>query len=242
MCDEWMSVIKLPMTIDQFHRLPRNPAYKYEYLDGMAWLSPRPKYYRALLDLDVRTAPLEGAHRTVVVRPLVESDWEDLEGPFAGAFRSRPPFSELDDEPRLQAARKALAFTRNGGDGPWVERASFVAASADGERPLGALLVTLLPLADLTDWDSYHWPEPPPPDAIERRLGRPHLTWIFVSPLHSGQGIGTALLAATVQALRDLGFTELASTFMLGNDSSMLWHWRCGFRLLPYPGSYRRRS
>jgi hypothetical protein len=26
---------------------------------------------------------------------------------------------------------------------------------------------------------------------------------------------------------------------MLGNHSSMLWHWRNGFRLLPYPASRR---
>jgi hypothetical protein len=27
---------------------------------------------------------------------------------------------------------------------------------------------------------------------------------------------------------------------MLGNESSMLWHWRNGFRLLEHPGSIRR--
>src|SRR2546423_464085 len=31
MCDDWMPVIRLPLTLDQFHQLPRNPAYKYEY-------------------------------------------------------------------------------------------------------------------------------------------------------------------------------------------------------------------
>ena len=33
MLDRWFSVIKLPMSWRQFHRLPRNPAYKYEYSD-----------------------------------------------------------------------------------------------------------------------------------------------------------------------------------------------------------------
>jgi hypothetical protein len=37
-----------------------------------------------------------------------------------------------------------------------------------------------------------------------------------------------------------MGFTHLASTFLLGNDSSMLWHWRNGFQLAGYPGSRRR--
>jgi L-amino acid N-acyltransferase YncA len=52
--------------------------------------------------------------------------------------------------------------------------------------------------------------------------------------------MGTALLAAATRELLRLGYTELLSTFMLGNDSSMLWHWRNGFRLLAYPGSVRR--
>ena len=55
-----------------------------------------------------------------------------------------------------------------------------------------ALLVTLLPQGDLTDWESYYWREPPPAEAIAQRLGRPHLTWIFVGPFHGGEGIGTA--------------------------------------------------
>ena len=43
MLDRWFSVIKLPLSWRQFHRLPQNPAYKYEYFHKAAWLSPRPK-------------------------------------------------------------------------------------------------------------------------------------------------------------------------------------------------------
>ena len=31
MCDDWMPTIELPITIEQFHQLPRNRACKYEY-------------------------------------------------------------------------------------------------------------------------------------------------------------------------------------------------------------------
>jgi hypothetical protein len=61
-----------------------------------------------------------------------------------------------------------------------------------------------------------------------------------VSPASAGHNVGTALLSAAVRGLLGLGYTELVTTFMLGNESSMLWHWRNGFRLLPYPGSPRR--
>ncbi len=239
MCDEWMTALQLPLTADQFRRLPRNPAYRYVWLDGTAWINPRPRYYHALLDLrgpwpDQAAVPL---------RPVLPDDWEALERLFAAAFENQPPFNGLDDETRLQAAGRSLHQTRTGGDGPWVEAASFLAPGSgrDG-RPVGAALVTLLPDRDATDWESYHWQEPPPPDCIARRLGRPHLTWIFVDPATAGRGVGTALLRAAAAALRGLGYTELASTFLAGNDSSTLWHWRNGFRLLAHPGSRRPKE
>jgi GNAT superfamily N-acetyltransferase len=104
---------------------------------------------------------------------------------------------------------------------------------------IGAILITLLPAGDPTEYESYYWNEPPPPDLLEQRLGRPHLTWVFVSRGHAGEGVGSALLGAAVRVLREFGYSELVTTFLLGNDSSMLWHWRNGFQLLPYPGSKR---
>jgi GNAT superfamily N-acetyltransferase len=95
-------------------------------------------------------------------------------------------------------------------------------------------------LIDLDEFWSMRWKTPPPTDCIERGLGRPHLTWIFVAPLHAGHGIGSALLAHATGSLLDLGYTELISSFLLGNTSSMLWHWRNGFELQAYPGSPRR--
>jgi GNAT superfamily N-acetyltransferase len=96
-----------------------------------------------------------------------------------------------------------------------------------------------VPDGDPTDFDSYSWRQPPPADCVERQLGRAHLTWIFVSPLRAGHGIGTALLAASSRELLARGYRQLFSTFLSGNESSMLWHWRSGFQLLAYPGSYR---
>jgi GNAT superfamily N-acetyltransferase len=243
MCDEWMQPLRLTMTIDEFHKLPRNPAYKYEYFDGAAWLSPRPRFYHGLLDLaTLRTTPLEGIDTSVSLRPVQPADWEELPRLFSAAFAVRQPFSSLDDDARVEAGGRSLRFTRSGGDGPWIEQASFLAFRPQCEWAVGAILVTLLPQSDPADWDAFHWREPPPEDCIARRLGRPHLTWIFVHPFFSGHGIGTALLNAAGKALLDLGFTDLATTFLLGNDSSVLWHWRNGFRLVAYPGSTRQIS
>jgi GNAT superfamily N-acetyltransferase len=236
-CDEWMPLLQLRLTPAQFRQLPRHAAYRYDFLDGEAWINPRPRYYHALLDLD--GLALEGA-AALEPRPLHPADWEELVEVFATAFRNQQPFAGLDEETRRGAARRSLEQTRDGGDGPWVEAASFVAADAEG-RPIGAILITLLPEHDPTDWDAYHWSSPPPPDCVARCLGRPHLTWVFVHPERAGRGVGTALLGAAAAALRGRGYTSLLSTFLAGNDSSMLWHWRAGFRLLTHPGSRRRR-
>jgi GNAT superfamily N-acetyltransferase len=233
MSDQWMPNLTLPLSFEQYRQLPRNPAYRYEYLNGTAYLTPRARHYHALLELQPQNGPA-----ATNLRPATVADLSELERVFAIAFERLQPFGSLEDDTRREAARHCLERTRNGGDGPWIEQASFVAV--DSGKLIGAILITLLPEGDLSDWDSFYWTAPPATDAIERRLGRPHLTWIFVAPLRSGQGIGTALLSASVNTLCTLGFTELVSTFLLGNESSMLWHWRNGFRLLTYPASFRR--
>jgi GNAT superfamily N-acetyltransferase len=236
MCDQWMPTIELRMTIEQFHQLPRNPAYKYEYLDGKAYLSPRAKHYHAVLDLQSMPVGEE-----VDIRPIKPDELLDLVPLFCGAFHDLQPYGSLDDAGQEQAARHALDRTRTGGDGPLLEEASFVALDSK-HRPgtkIGAILITLLPEGDPTDGEGYYWLEPPPSDFLKRRLGRPHLTWIFVSPFHTGRGVGTALLSAAANALLELGYSQLFTTFISGNDSSMLWHWRNGFRLLAHPGSRR---
>ena len=144
MIEKWFSTVELPLTFEQFKQLPQNPAYKYEYFAGRAWLTPRPKSYHGLLDLESFARPIAAVatKEEVVVRPLTDEDW-------------------------------------------------------------------------------------------------PHLTWVMVSPWFARQGVGTALLDAAIRALVGQGYSELASTFLLGNESSTLWHWRAGFRCLPYPGSMR---
>ncbi|MGP0066909.1 MAG: hypothetical protein ACLQGP_25370 [Isosphaeraceae bacterium] len=243
MLDHWFSVIKLPLSWRQFLRLPENPAYKYEYFDKTACLTPRPKFYHARLDLHGRqmeqTDEVDAPDR-VTFRRMSDRDWPLLSRTFAASFSRVQPFASLGDRRRLAAARDCLKFTREGGDGPIIHAASYVALSERHRDPVGAILVTLVPPVDLDDFWSLRWKTPPPPDAVERRLGHAHLTWIFVGPMHSGYGVGTALLARASRGLLELGYNELVSSFILGNESSILWHWRNGFDLLPYSGSRRK--
>ncbi|HEV3144221.1 MAG TPA: hypothetical protein VGZ47_10080 [Gemmataceae bacterium] len=238
MLDRWYSCIRLPMSIEQFHQLPRNSAYKYEFVAGHGVLSPLPKTLNGLLELKVMDArPVVQAHEPVTIRPLEERDWDCLPTIFADAFCNVQPFSSLNDELRKLAAKECLKQTHSSGDGPLIHEASFVACAQHKESIIGGILITLIPARPEGEWWTGKWPDPPPANALELRLGRPHLTWVFVGNLNAGEGIGTVLLGHAVNALLKLGYRELASTFLVGNDSSILWHWRNGFRLVPYPGS-----
>ena len=112
MLDEWFSAMELPLSWQQFWQLPQNPAYKYEYFDGRALLSPRPKTYRAVLDLHAFLKPAGGitAGNQVAIRLLQEPDWQDLPGLFAG-----PPFTAC------RIVRSRLARTHCIPASPYVE-------------------------------------------------------------------------------------------------------------------------
>src|SRR5262249_44747835 len=178
MIHDWMPTLWLPLTAEQFRQLPRNAAYRYELLEDRAAISPRPRFYHAVLDLRCLGEP-PGDLDDVELRALRDGDWPGLVPLFTAAFRDAQPFAGLDDTRRQEAAAQALERTRSGGDGPLIETACFVAAEGLGELA-GAVLVTLVPATE----DCYIWWEPAPPGCVERRLGRAHLTWIFVGPSH----------------------------------------------------------
>lgn len=245
MLNDWFKNVEFPLTRAQFDQLPRHPAYRYEYARGRAVISPVPRYGRALLDLNQPPTQASTSRHEhggpIEIRSLQAGDWDLLPGLMAASFRAVPPFSSLDETAVLTAAADCLRTTRNGGDGPVVHTACLVAVGTEPwENPVGAVLITLIPREDLTEWHSTRWKEPPPADSVERCLGRPHLTWIFVSPWHSGHGLGSALLHHAGDQLRRLGYSELASTLLIGNERATAWHWRNGFQLLRHPGSARK--
>ena len=139
MIERFFETIELPITIEQFHKLPYNAAYKYEYFGDRAWLTPRPKFSHAVLCLrDRSVVPDEiDAPEAVRVRPLRDGDWDLLAGSFSHAFFRVFPFSVLDDDERCDAGGQCLQHTRDSGDGPVILSACFVATVDD--QPVGAI-------------------------------------------------------------------------------------------------------
>lgn len=219
MVDDRFRTLELRISFEDFARLPRHPAYKYEYLRGRAVLSPRPLYRHATLDLAaIPPRPAGTPDQATTIRTLRRADWARFPRLFAAAFRTVPPFAALGTKARTAAAELCIEHTRVGINGCVLEPACSVALEPGrGGEPDGAALITLIESGE--------------PDG-ETRL-EPHLTWIMVSPWRSGQGLGTRLFRRAATALRELGYRELTSTFLVGNERSALWHWRNGFRLIP---------
>lgn len=230
---EHYRVIELPVTTGEFHRLPRNAAYKYEYSDGRAVLTPRPKAFNCVRDLSLVAELL---HADADIRPLPVGDIRGLADVFYASVAHTQPFQSLDEGAARSAAAACIERTASGADGPVIGPACFVALDLDPRAAgatVGAVLITLVPPEVLTHPFPGLWAEPPPVDAVERRLGVPHLTWVFVRSWEHRRGVGTMLLGAAVRALAGMGFEQLASTFLLDNGPSALWHWRNGFKLRP---------
>lgn len=231
MVEKWHRQIRLAIPVEQWELLPPFAGFKNEYFRGMAVWSPRPKLYNAVLDLkriDLNQLKNDSAcarHEGIIVRSLEQGDWNYLPGLMAAAFHRVPPFCTLKWDERVTAAADCLKHTRDGGDGEFLINPSVVASGSDA-RMLGAMLIT-------------RW-KPEKGDEPTDEATCAHITWIFVRPFDCGRGIGTMMFNSAVQRLRQDGFERLYTTFVAGNESSMLWHWRNGFRLLPYMGSMRR--
>ena len=211
--------ISVPMSRDMFFRLPPNGAYKYEYVDGRAEITPEPHCCDLFLNLDTFFAPERDAYERWAVRPLAGKDWDALPGLAAGAFFRVAPFATFGDDALKQVMADELQKTRSGGDGPLIREACMVAEGEWGAhrkmQTVGAALATLR--------------------KGETNGGEPVplLTWIFVSPLFKRHGISGGMLAGVVRVLKEVGHKRLESVVCTGNHASAMWHWRMGFEMGP---------
>ncbi|MCA8993452.1 MAG: GNAT family N-acetyltransferase [Planctomycetaceae bacterium] len=230
MLDEQFPEITLPLSAEQLSWLPRNPAYAYRVEGNEVRLTPEPKVLHALL-------PFKKSSRAVVasdelsIRKLSSDDWPELRSLFFDAFSASQPFSLLSVAEAQQLADACATRTEQCEDGPLVESACHVMFQSRGQRIVGASLVTLTPAGPLTDFSHPDWKSTPPDDAVPEKWGRPHLTWVFVSPSYSRRGLASRLLHSSIAELQQLGFAEMSSTFLADNTPSLLWHWQMGFEL-----------
>lgn len=224
---------------ETWERLPRIPGFKNEYWEGEAHLTPRPRTCDIYLELAKWQMPEISGSRpwgkaNVQMRRLHDEDWKNIPDLFFGSTAGDLPLCLWNRHAAQRGARAIMEWTRLGRDGDLLRDSCFVAVaqekneSANTGEICGAAIVTLSPTKRLTSPPD-KWAIPHPERKKEQVL--PHLTWIFVDQWMNRRGIGTKLLEAVIESLSARGFRCLASTCLLENTPSLLWHWRNRFQL-----------
>ncbi len=216
MSDQLPGPIHRQMTIEEYHDFPRHLGWKYEYYGGKIHVTRREVMVPLILDLPrgrrggrSEKAARQGSGEPVAgltLRPVEAEDERRLFDLFIAAFSSTIDFAGYPQERFLEEARKCLR--RHFGE----QRGRRLPASRvaeHGEQPVGAFLLREFERGVLLDM-------------------------AFVDPARQGSGIGTHLLEAAVRELVRGGETRLYSCCFLGNESSLAWHQRRGFREQPH--------
>jgi GNAT superfamily N-acetyltransferase len=220
--------------------IPWNPAYDQEFLDGETIIRRRPDRKDCLLSLVGPTPWLVDDQDLATVRPLTEGDWDALPVVMASAFVTHSPFGLLPTHTeRVAAAVSMVEATRRHYFGRLIEQACFVAVDRKGAGVVGAALLNRCTFTQLSGFRCTLGAEFIPWEPGVNIPPMAHLTWAFVANGFAGRGVGTALLAHAAEALRGLGYQDIASSFEGSNVSSSLFHWKNGFRLLPHGDSRR---
>lgn len=217
--DHYLTPLKLPMSIDQFSRFPYLAAYRADFREGHAEFTYQPRLRMARLPIAPRVSRIVPG---IAVKTLDLHDaHESLTKLFASAFAHLPPMDTMPPTTRRHAAEAAIRHTASGGDGEVVESACVGATDRASGKLVGAALVTRVSLR----WDE--WPDAATPAFL------PNLTWIFVKEGSQRRQIGSAMLDGVINRLAEQNRPWLVSHFIEANASSLLFHWRNGFELVP---------
>jgi GNAT superfamily N-acetyltransferase len=202
------------MPVEEFEHMEHRLGWKHEYWDGAAQLSTQETavvaFRRAVEAPGASRPPLRAGEH---LRPVRAADEPALAELFRLAFDDAVEFAGYPDDIYRRDARDSIAsFFGKPTERPHRTRApgrleaSFVVAV--GEQPLAAVLVRSI------------------------RRG-PILEPIMVHPAHQRRGLGTAVLAATLDALNADRSETLYSQCHLGNPGSLAWHQKNGFQEIP---------
>jgi ribosomal protein S18 acetylase RimI-like enzyme len=216
--DDYVTPLKLPMTIDTFSRFPALAGYKAELKGPNVELSYQPRLSMARLRVASRAArEVDG----VAISPIdVRGFAEPLAKLFAMSFAHVPPLDTMAPTTRRHAADAEMKHLATGGQGALFEPACLGAVESASHKLVGAAIVTKLALRP------DEWPDAEMPSPLL------NLTWLFVAPGHQRRAVGTALLDHVVSALAKAGHAWLVSHIPQDNVPVVMFHWRNGFELV----------
>ena len=203
-----MRSLHLPMTWEEWERLPWRFGWKHEYWDGHAHLTPRQDHVHVRFGLRPRAVPAAPPTR-LSVRPVEPTDARGLVRAFVETFEDGVEFCDWPAHKVRENARSNIAGFFAGRRGTPLLAASRLALGEEGDVA-GAALVT------------------------GRETG-PTLDLLMVRPSFRRRGAATtALVGAAVEELYARGVRGvLRSAHGVANEESTAWHRAFGFEEEP---------
>jgi L-amino acid N-acyltransferase YncA len=198
----------VPMTEEEYLRLPFEVGWKCEYYDGQAHFTPRDLPVITTLSVTPRAVPPHSGTARCPLRPAQTADANGLIETYVAAFGATIEYCDYTQAQLESAARRALTDHFAGERGNPLSASRVAVDPQQPDRLMGAALL-------LSGRDSAR------------------LDLLFVHPTWQGRQLATALLADAVNHLHDYGERQLMSRYHIGNEASRRWHQRCGFREEP---------
>lgn len=203
----------MPMTFEEWERMPWRFGWKHEYWDGCAHTTPR--HNHVLVSL--RVAPrVTGSPPHVTLRAVEESDAEALIETFVETFEDGVEFCDWGTEKIHEHARRNIAdffAGRRGAPHPSSRIAVPIADEAVSSESSGAVRPPAVLAAALFTQKS---------DAVVLDL-------LMVRPAYRRRGIADLLVGAGLNDLHAQGETILRSAHHVANGESAAWHQSFGF-------------
>lgn len=195
--------VEIPMSIDEYHRLPQKLGWRYDYEGGRAIVAPADIFVDVLKSV---AAPLDvGPIGSLRLCGIEAGQAFALEKLYFDAFRPSAETSGLSDaEVRTDATMSMILHAI----GAFREPMTCSRVLVDGDEPIAAILV------------------------VDARAG-PLIHLAMVHPRYQRRGLGTALLGETCAALALEGHSEIRSRYLLANEPSRRWYRKTGFTERP---------
>lgn len=191
--------LRIPMSLEEYHLLPRKLGWTYDYEGGRAIVGPA----EVLVDLarpvrmPVPAVPIDDFR----CRTLEAEHVFALEKLYFDAFRPTPEATGLDDGDILAEASFSMILYASGALGAPLRCSRVV---SDGNEPVAALLVA------------------------ETSAG-PRMQVVMVHPHFQRRGLATALLGDVCATLESYGAEEILSRCLLANEPARRWYRKMGF-------------
>lgn len=197
---------QIPMSLEEYHRLPRKLGWMYDYESGRAIIGPADVFVNVRRSL-AKPLPAGAASPLGGLR-LCRIETEQafaLEALFFEAFRPTAETVGLEEEDVRAEATFSMILYASGALGAPLTCSRVL---VDGQEPVAALLV------------------------VDSEAG-PRIQLLMVHPRFQRRGLATVLFGEACAALARHGVREIRSRYLLANEPARRWCRKVGFEERP---------